>query len=144
MHASTPSSWFSPHLLCLSPILSLAQINPLVLISSEMGVLGKTRSALTLPGKAINEILSFIVFSFLDILDVILCYVYKIADFFIEAEWKPCYCSPAKEAITSSGKILVSKQSETNIVSLTSTKLQLEEISDTLYVRPTVVSDVSR
>ncbi|GFS44504.1 alpha/beta-Hydrolases superfamily protein [Actinidia rufa] len=109
-----------------------------------MGVLGKTRSALTLPGKAINEILSFIVFSFLDILDVILCYVYKIADFFIEAEWKPCYCSPAKEAITSSGKILVSKQSETNIVSLTSTKLQLEEISDTLYERPTVVSDVSR
>ncbi|KAG6407741.1 hypothetical protein SASPL_130738 [Salvia splendens] len=68
-----------------------------------------------------NEMLSFLVFSALDVVDMILCYVYKVADFLIEAEWKACYCSsPVKE-------ITVSK-----IVRLTCSKLQLEEISDTL------------
>ncbi|KAK3018837.1 hypothetical protein RJ639_003465 [Escallonia herrerae] len=103
-----------------------------------------TRSALTLTGKVINDVVSFIVFSFLDVFDILLCYVYKVIDFLIEAEWKPCYCSSAKEAITSSGKILVSEQGESKIVRLTSSKLQLEEISDTLYTRPSLVSDVSK
>ena len=109
-----------------------------------MAVMGKTRSVLTLTGRVINEAVSFIIFSILDLLDFLLCFVYKVADFFIEAEWKPCYCSSAKEAITSSGKILVSEQGESKIVCLSSSKLQLEEISDTLYARPSLVSEVSK
>ncbi|GMP96805.1 hypothetical protein CsSME_00045291 [Camellia sinensis var. sinensis] len=109
-----------------------------------MDVLGKARSVLALTGAVINKVLSFIVFSIVDILDFLLCYVYKMADFLIEAEWRPCYCSSAKEAITSSGKILVSEPGESKIVRLTSTKLQLEEISDTLYTRSSVVSEASK
>uniref|UniRef100_A0A5B7C0T5 AB hydrolase-1 domain-containing protein n=1 Tax=Davidia involucrata TaxID=16924 RepID=A0A5B7C0T5_DAVIN len=109
-----------------------------------MAVMDKSRSVLTLTGRVINEVVSFIVFSVLDLLDFLLCYVYKVVDFFLEAEWKPCYCSSAQEAITSSGKILVSEQGEySKIVCLTSSKLQLEEISDTLYTRPSMVSEVS-
>ncbi|KVH44676.1 Alpha/beta hydrolase fold-1 [Cynara cardunculus var. scolymus] len=107
----------------------------------KMGVIG----ALTMIGKLVNDVLSFVIFSVLDVLDLILCYVYKIIDFFIEAEWKPCYCSSPKEAITGSGKILVSEKGESKkIVCLTSTKLQLEEISDTLYTRPSLVAEVSK
>lgn len=109
-----------------------------------MAVMGKTRSVLTLTGRLINEALSFIVFSILDLVDFLLCFLYKVADFFFEAEWKPCYCSSSKEAITNSGKILVSEQGESKIVSLSSTKLQLEEISDTLYTRPSLLSEVSK
>lgn len=109
-----------------------------------MGIIAKTKSALVLTGRIINDVLSFVVFSVLDVLDIILCYIYKVADFLVEAEWKPCYCSSGKEAITSSGKILVSEQGESKVVCLTSTKLQLEEISDTLYTRPSVVSEVSK
>ncbi|KAM7259102.1 hypothetical protein ACFE04_014843 [Oxalis oulophora] len=106
--------------------------------------MGKGRSAIILSGRILNEIVSFIVFSLLDLVDFTLCFVYKVADFFIEAEWKPCYCSSTKEAITASGKILVSEKGESKIVCLNSSKLQLEEISDTLYVRPSFVSEVSR
>ncbi|CAA2984087.1 probable lysophospholipase BODYGUARD 3 [Olea europaea subsp. europaea] len=95
-------------------------------------------------GRFVNEILSFIVFTLLDILDFLLCYVYKILDYLIEAKWEPCYCSSAKEAITSSGKILVSEHGESKILHLSSTKLELEEISDTLYNRPSLVSEVSK
>ncbi|KAF8379934.1 hypothetical protein HHK36_027399 [Tetracentron sinense] len=109
-----------------------------------MDVKGRTRSMLVLTGRLVNEVLSFIVFSVLDLLDVLLCFVYKVVDFFIEAEWKPCYCSSAKEAITSSGKILVSEQGESKIVCLCSSKLQLEDISDTLYTRPSLVSEISK
>ncbi|GAV88899.1 Abhydrolase_6 domain-containing protein [Cephalotus follicularis] len=107
-----------------------------------MSVRAKTKSVLILSGRVLNEAVSFIVFSLLDLLDFILCLVYKVADFFIEAEWKPCYCSSPKEAITSSGKILVSEQGKSKIVCLSSSKLQLEEISDTLYARPSLVSEV--
>ncbi|OMP02822.1 Alpha/beta hydrolase-1 [Corchorus olitorius] len=109
-----------------------------------MGVMCKIRSVLTLVGDVLNKAISFIVFCFLDLLDFILCFVYKVADFFIEAEWKPCYCSSAKEAITGSGKILVSEQGESKVVCLTSSKLQLEDISDTLYSRPSLVTEVSK
>ncbi|KAK7848290.1 putative lysophospholipase bodyguard 1 [Quercus suber] len=108
-----------------------------------MAVMGKSKSVLILTGRVINEAVSFIVFSVLDLIDFLLCYVYKLVDFFIEAEWKPCYCSSGKEVITSSGKILVSEQGESKIVCLSSTKVQLEEISDTLYTRPSLVSEVS-
>lgn len=106
-------------------------------------IMPKTRSILTLTGRAVNRTVSFIVFSVLDLLDLLLCFVYKVADFFIESEWKPCYCSSSKEAITSSGKILVSEQGESKVVCLTSTKLHLEEISDTLFTRPSLLSEVS-
>lgn len=109
-----------------------------------MEVKNHIKTVLTMSGRFLNEILSFLVFTLLDILDFVLCYVYNVADFFIEAEWKPCYCSSAKEVITSSGKILVSEQGESKIVHLSCSKLQLEEISDTLYTRPSLVSDVSK
>ncbi|KAH6817969.1 alpha/beta-Hydrolases superfamily protein [Perilla frutescens var. frutescens] len=92
-------------------------------------------------GRLLNEILSMIVFTVLDLLDFILCYAFKIADFLMEAEWKPCYCSSAEQdsaAVSCSGgaEILVSEEGESKkIVRLTRTKLHLEEISDTLYTR---------
>ncbi|KDO76731.1 hypothetical protein CISIN_1g012188mg [Citrus sinensis] len=104
----------------------------------------KTKLVLSFTGSLLNKAVSFIVFSFLDLFDFLLCMLYKVADFFIEAEWKPCYCSSAKEAITSSGKILVSEQGKSKIVCLTSSKLHLEEISDTLYTRPSLVSEASK
>lgn len=103
------------------------------------------RSVFVMTGRVINEAVSLVVFSFLDLFDLVLCLVYRVADFFVESEWKACYCSSSKEAITSSGKILVSeKGGESKIVCLSSTKLQLEEISDTLYSRPSLLSDVSK
>ncbi|XP_004245454.1 probable lysophospholipase BODYGUARD 1 [Solanum lycopersicum] len=94
---------------------------------------------------AMNEAISFLVFIILDIVDFLLCYTYKVVDFLIEAEWKPCYCSSTKEALTSSGSILVSERGESKIVCLTcSSKLHLEEISDTLYTRPSFLSEVSK
>ncbi|XXG68083.1 hypothetical protein AAC387_Pa06g1258 [Persea americana] len=109
-----------------------------------MGVVGAAGAVITLTGRVVNEVVSFIIFTFLDLLDVFLCFVYKTVDFFVEAERKPCYCSSAKEAIISSGKILVSEQGESKIVCLCSSKLQLEDISDTLYTRPSLVSDISK
>ncbi|GMN31294.1 hypothetical protein TIFTF001_003194 [Ficus carica] len=105
---------------------------------------GTCRSVLMLTGRVINDSVSFIVFSFLDLFDVLLCLVYRVADFFIEAEWRACYCSSSNEAITSCGKILVSEKGESKIVCLSSSKLQLEEISDTLYSRPSLLSEVSK
>ncbi|KAF5180103.1 Alpha/beta hydrolase-1 [Thalictrum thalictroides] len=111
-----------------------------------MGVKGRTRSVLVSVGTFINEVVSFIIFSVLDLLDFTLCFVFKVLDFFMEAEWKPCYCNSAKEAIKSSGKILFSEQGESKIVCLSSSnnKLHLEDISDTLYTRSSLVSEISR
>ncbi|KAD4178453.1 hypothetical protein E3N88_27044 [Mikania micrantha] len=47
-----------------------------------------SRSVINFTGKLINDILSFLVFSVVDVLDILLCYVYKIVDFFVEDEWK--------------------------------------------------------
>lgn len=94
-------------------------------------------------GRAMNEGVSFIVFCILDLLDFLLCVVFKVVDFFIEAEWKPCYCSSPKEG----GNILVSEQGESKILSLTSSsssKLLLEDISLTLFSRPSLVSRLKR
>ncbi|XP_043716183.1 probable lysophospholipase BODYGUARD 3 isoform X2 [Telopea speciosissima] len=108
------------------------------------GLMVATRSVLMVTGRVTNDVVSFIVFTLLDLLDVLLCVLYKLTDLLIEAEWKPCYCSSAKEAITSSGKILVSEQGESKIVCLSSSKLQWEDLSDTLYSRPSLVSDLSK
>lgn len=103
------------------------------------------RTTLAIIGKLINDVLSFVIFSILDVLDLVLCFVYKVIDFFIEAEWKPCYCSSPKEAMSGTGRILVSEKGQSKkIVCLTSTKIQLEEISDTLYTRPSLVAEVSK
>ncbi|CAJ1976343.1 unnamed protein product [Sphenostylis stenocarpa] len=111
----------------------------------QMGGMAKARSLLTMSGRVVNEAVSFVAFCVLDLVDFLLCFVFKAVDLWIEAEFRPCYCSSTKEAITSSGKILVSEQGgESKIVSLSSTKLQLEDISDTLYSRPSLVSEVSR
>lgn len=112
----------------------------------QMGVMGKARSVAAMGGRILNEAVSFVAFCVLDLVDFLLCFVFKAVDLWVEAEFRPCYCSSAKEAITSSGKILVSEQGgESKIVSLlSSTKLQLEDISDTLYSRPSLVSEVSR
>jgi len=110
-----------------------------------MPAMGKARSALTMSGRVVNEAVSFLAFCVLDLVDFLLCFVFKAADLWIEADFRPCYCSSTKEAITSSGKILVSEQGgESKVVSLNSSKLQLEDISDTLYSRPSLVSEVSR
>ncbi|XP_072963344.1 probable lysophospholipase BODYGUARD 3 [Typha angustifolia] len=109
------------------------------------GGVERARSALSMVGRLANEVVSVLVFLLLDVLDVLLCFVYKLADYAMEAEWKPCYCSSsAKEIVTNAGKILVSESGGSKVVSLSSTKLQLEDISDTLYSRPSLVSEFSR
>lgn len=111
-----------------------------------MSIIERVKSTFTMAGRILNEVISFFVFTVLDVLDFLLCYIYRVIDFIVEAEWKPCYCSSVKQTITSSGTILVS---ESKIVCLTSSssscnKLQLEEISDTLYTRSSLVSEVSK
>lgn len=69
----------------------------------------KTRSASL--GRWLNEVVSFVVFCLLDIVDFLLCLLYKTADYLLEAEWKPCYCLSPKELMTTTttkGNILVS------------------------------------
>lgn len=98
-----------------------------------------------------NDILSFVVFSLLDVLDFVLCYVYKAVDFAVEGEWRSCYCWSGIEGRTrpktrtSSSTILVSEQRESKILRLTSSsKLQLEEVSDTLYNRQSYIAELSK
>ncbi|KAL4355137.1 hypothetical protein GQ457_06G038240 [Hibiscus cannabinus] len=114
---------------------------------SEMDVMCKTRTVLTLMGGVLNVAVSFVVFCFLDLVDLVLCFVYKVLDFCIESEWKskkPGSCS--KEAINGSGKIIVSEKGEieSEVVCLSSSRLQLEEISDTLYSRTSLVTEISK
>ncbi|KAL4295449.1 hypothetical protein GQ457_12G000530 [Hibiscus cannabinus] len=110
-------------------------------------VCNKITWLLTSTATVLNNVVSCLVFCVLDIVDFILCFVYKAIDFSIESRWKPCYCSSAKEnePIIGNGKILVSEPCESKIVCLASMgKLRLEDISDTLYSRPSVVADVSK
>jgi hypothetical protein len=96
-------------------------------------------------GSALNDAISFVVFSFLDLLDILFCFLYKILDYLMEAEWRPCYCSSSpKDMITSIGKILVAERGRSKVVTFSSSKLQLEDISETLYSRPYRLSDLSR
>ena len=101
------------------------------------------RSALASAGRATNEAVSFVVFMLLDALEVLLCLVYKVADYVAEGAWRPCYCSSSAEA-AAPGKIVVSERGGSKVVSmLSSTKLHLEDISDTLYTRPSVLASAS-
>jgi hypothetical protein len=94
------------------------------------------RSALACAGRAANDAVSFVVFMVLDVLEVLLCVVYKVADYLVEGAWRPCYCSRS-----SSGKIVVSERGGSKVVSmLSATRLHLEDISDTLYTRPSVLA----
>ena len=43
-------------------------------------------------GNILMSIVTYIVFTFLDLLDPLLCVVYKLIDYVFESEWKPCYC----------------------------------------------------
>ncbi|XP_031496575.1 probable lysophospholipase BODYGUARD 1 [Nymphaea colorata] len=90
------------------------------------------------------DVLSFFVFCLLDLLDAILCYLFKVIDFLVEHEWRPCYCSSGQDAIVSSGKILVSEQGRSKIVCLCASELRLEDISETLYSRTSMVSEIKR
>ncbi|KAL0711894.1 hypothetical protein Bca4012_018872 [Brassica carinata] len=111
----------------------------------------KTRS--TSVGRWVNEVVSFVVFCLLDIVDYLLCLLYKTADYLLEAEWKPCYClSPKKIITTGRGNILLSHNNcESKILTVSPvqqlsgrSKIELEEISETLYSRPSLLSDLSK
>ncbi|KAK9716716.1 hypothetical protein RND81_06G252800 [Saponaria officinalis] len=108
--------------------------------------MGKAMRALMLTGRGINEGVSFPVFIFLDLLDFILCLLFKVADFVIEADWRPSSSSTEASSISSYGKILLSEKGQpTKIVRLaSSTKLILEDVSDTLYTRPSPLSEISK
>ncbi|KAL6906482.1 hypothetical protein ACP4OV_004083 [Aristida adscensionis] len=102
------------------------------------------RSALASAGRAANEAVSLVVFMLLDVLEVLLCVVYKVADYMVEGAWRPCYCSrssSASAAGAATGKIVVSERGGSKVVSmLSATRLHLEDISDTLYTRPSVLA----
>ncbi|ESQ38475.1 hypothetical protein EUTSA_v10028606mg [Eutrema salsugineum] len=111
----------------------------------------KTRTASI--GRWVNEVVSFVVFCLLDIVDYFLCLLYKTADYLLEAEWKPCYCLSPKELITTTkGNILVShNHAESKILNVSPlqqlsgrSKIELEEISETLYSRPSLLSHLSK
>lgn len=92
-------------------------------------------------GQVVNTAVSFVVFIFLDLLDAVLCIIYKLADFAVDWEWKPCYCS-----ISSSGNIVATggSRSGCNVLRLcaSTNRLHLESISDTLHFRPYLISDL--
>lgn len=98
----------------------------------------KTFSVLVLTGNFMNEFMSIIVFAILDLIDFLLCYTYRVVDFTFEAGWKPCYCSSAGEALASRHG-----ETKTNVCFL-STKFQLEGMSDTLYTRSSLLSEISK
>ncbi|KAF8008123.1 hypothetical protein BT93_K1955 [Corymbia citriodora subsp. variegata] len=122
------------------------------------GMAARSRRVLSLCGRLMNEVVSVFVFSLLDLMDAALCLAFKVIDFLAEGEWKPCYCSSssAKEAIhgAAGGEILVSERGESKIVSLSSgvggggggnvNKVRLDQVSDTLYTRPSILLEVSR
>ncbi|XP_065007922.1 probable lysophospholipase BODYGUARD 1 [Musa acuminata AAA Group] len=115
----------------------IAVIGRLAALDSVMGS-GAVRTALVVAGRVANDVLSFVVFTLLDVVDVLLCFFYKLADYALEAQWKPCYCSSSPGGIISgSSKIFV-------VSMISSTKLHLEDISDTLYSRPSFLSETSK
>ncbi|WOL00131.1 hypothetical protein Cni_G08844 [Canna indica] len=99
------------------------------------------KSALMAAGRVANDVLGFLVFTLLDVLDLLLCFVYKLADYAVDAHWKPCYCFSS-----STGIVPVDNKSRKifALSMVSSTMLRLEDISDTLFSRPSVVSDVFR
>lgn len=107
------------------------------------------QKALIMMGSILVSILSYLVFTFLDLLDPLLCVVYKLIDYAFESEWKPCYCysssqEHADSSSSRSGRILVnSAEGKTKIaVSHFLTRVQMEDISDTLYARMPVFREI--
>ncbi|WOL09998.1 putative lysophospholipase BODYGUARD 2 isoform X1 [Canna indica] len=73
---------------------------------------------------------------------VLLCFAYKLADHVAEGKQNPCYCSysPSNAVATTTscgGEILV-------LSMISDAELHIEDISDTLYSRPSVVSQISK
>ncbi|CAN6288950.1 unnamed protein product [Urochloa humidicola] len=103
-------------------------------------------AALASAGRAANEAVSLVVFLLLDALEVLLCAAYRAADYVAEGAWRPCYCSRSSSSRppASAGKIVVSERGGSKVVSmLSSTRLHLEDISDTLHERPSVLATVA-
>ncbi|KAK1320759.1 hypothetical protein QJS10_CPA03g02097 [Acorus calamus] len=97
--------------------------------------------------KVVNDVVSFLIFTALDVLDVLLCMVYKLADYAFEAEWRPCYCSSAgaDRIAAGGGNILLSERGgPSRVVCLHNSKIHLDDISDTLFDRPSLVSEVCK
>ncbi|PUZ62359.1 hypothetical protein GQ55_4G350900 [Panicum hallii var. hallii] len=96
-------------------------------------------------GGALNCAVSFVVFSALDVLDVVLCLVYKLVDYAVEAEWKACYCAAAARGDGAAGpRVLAPPGPKVVRLSASSAKMQLEDVSDTLYVRPSLLADATK
>lgn len=69
--------------------------------------------------EALVAVLSLVVFKLLDVLDFILCTVYRLADYLLEKQWSPCYCShPFISSVNS------------------------ENVSETLYYRKNTLRDL--
>ncbi|CAN6300317.1 unnamed protein product [Urochloa humidicola] len=101
------------------------------------------RSALASAGRAANEAVSLVVFLLLDALEVLLCAAYRAADYVAEGAWRPCYCSRSSSPAPA-GKIVVSERGGSKVVSmLSATRLHLEDISDTLHARPSVLASAA-
>jgi len=135
------------HAFCLCNITSIHTYNLHTYTSStrlKLHSMGFSRS--------LNRTVGVFVFFILDIVDFLLCFTYKTLDFFFESEWKPCYCCPPPEAKPISaggnrgGKMIVSERSGdySKVVSLTRTKIYLDEISDTLYSRPSLLTKLTK
>ncbi|KAL6861477.1 hypothetical protein ACP4OV_017177 [Aristida adscensionis] len=103
-------------------------------------------------GGALNCAVSFVVFSVLDVLDMVLCVVYKLVDYAVEAEWKACYCTAAARDGGGAGEAAAPRILQAAAapgpkvvrLSASSAKMQLEDVSDTLYVRPSLLADATK
>ncbi|XP_042393549.1 probable lysophospholipase BODYGUARD 1 [Zingiber officinale] len=120
--------------------------------SSSFGLwLPAMASAAAAVARMVNEAVSLLVFIVLDLLDALLCFVYKMADYVME-ECKPCYCSSSFNSSDDDDDdvILVAEKGGSKLLSLTSsassddTKLHLEDISDTLFLRPCLLADLAQ
>ncbi|CAL9104497.1 unnamed protein product [Musa textilis] len=94
------------------------------------------KSSLSRAAGFLNSAVSFLVFLFLDVLDAILCVVYKLADYAMETDSRPCYCSPEEVFLVSAAK------GRTDVP--VAAELRLGDVSDTLYHRPSHVAELAK
>ncbi|WVZ82735.1 hypothetical protein U9M48_029966 [Paspalum notatum var. saurae] len=118
------------------------------------------KSVASAAGCALNCLVSLVVFSVLDVVDMVLCVVYKVVDYAVEAEWKACYCTAAgaraahKDVVVGVGvgapRILGPKvvrllpPPSPSSSPACCRKMQLEDVSDTLYVRASLLADATK
>ncbi|KAG0459052.1 hypothetical protein HPP92_022180 [Vanilla planifolia] len=57
--------------------------------------------SVALLGRSLTTAISFVVFAILDLLDAVLCIVYKLVDLAVEGEWRHCYCFPSAVSVNS-------------------------------------------